>query len=309
MCLLPRNIEKVKVPPIKCQGIKTKLIGFIAANISWDGKGKWIEPFLGSGVVAFNIQPERALLTDTNKHIINFYNDLKNGVIDEHTVREFLEDNGIKLFNEGKEYYYKVRDVFNKNGGSLPFIFLNRSSFNGLMRFNSSGGFNVPFGHKPERFRKAYITKICNQIKSIKKIITKTDWEFRVANFNETMGELEAPDFVYLDPPYIGRNTDYFNSWSEEDANRLAKTAQNADGGFALSMWFKNKYRENTHLQKHWNGNIIRTLNHFYHVGPSEDLRNEMIEALVIKPGYESKNPPNIEKRMKLDQQLSFSFD
>jgi DNA adenine methylase len=60
----------VKIPPIKCQGIKTKLVDFIRDNIVWNKQGNWIEPFLGSGVVAFNIGPEKAVLSDTNKHII-----------------------------------------------------------------------------------------------------------------------------------------------------------------------------------------------------------------------------------------------
>ena len=42
--LLPKHIENVIVPPIKCQGIKTKLVNFIANNIVWDGEGRWIEP-------------------------------------------------------------------------------------------------------------------------------------------------------------------------------------------------------------------------------------------------------------------------
>lgn len=42
---LPWMIEKVIVPPIKCQGIKTKLVKFILSNTSWSGKGRWVEPF------------------------------------------------------------------------------------------------------------------------------------------------------------------------------------------------------------------------------------------------------------------------
>jgi len=64
---------KVKVPPLKIQGIKTKLVPFILKNITWHGNGKWIEPFLGSGVVAFNVRPDRALLADVNPHIISVY--------------------------------------------------------------------------------------------------------------------------------------------------------------------------------------------------------------------------------------------
>lgn len=52
------------VPPIKCQGIKTKLVPWIKAIVPDDFDGRWIEPFMGSGVVAFNLRPKRALLAD-----------------------------------------------------------------------------------------------------------------------------------------------------------------------------------------------------------------------------------------------------
>ncbi len=70
---LPRMIDRIIVPPIKCQGIKTRLVKFILENIYWNGKGRWIEPFLGSGVVLFNVQPEKAIINDINPHIITLY--------------------------------------------------------------------------------------------------------------------------------------------------------------------------------------------------------------------------------------------
>ncbi len=284
---LPRKIDKVLVPPIKCQGIKTKLINFIAANIRWDGAGRWIEPFLGSGVVLFNIRPERALVSDTNKHIIRFYQEIQSGIIDEIIVRDYLQEHGVRLFEKGKDYYYEMRYNFNQSqDDSLLFLFLNRASFNGLMRFNSKGEFNVPFNHKPERFRKGYITKIANQIGNIRKIIIDHDWKFEVADWEETISLSNDKDFVYLDPPYIGRHTDYFNSWKEEDALKLAIKTKALPAGFALSMWKENKYRQNEHLKNAWDGLVMKEFKHFYHVGPTESLRNHMTEVLAIKPEH-----------------------
>lgn len=281
---LPQKIKKVIVPPLKCQGIKMKLINFISSTIKWDGSGKWVEPFLGSGVVLFNIKPERALVSDTNKHIITFYKNLREGRIDEKIVKDYLEENGVKLFKYGKEFYYEIREQFNNVGGdSLKLLFLNRSCYNGIMRFNSQGKFNVPFGHKPERFRRAYITKIVNQVSAIRKILKDKDWTFEVADWHDTIQKANPEDFIYLDPPYIGRHTDYFNSWTESDAIKLAETASNLSCGFALSMWKENKYRENLHLDLHWNGFVTKTYSHFYHVGSKEKFRNQMTEALVIK--------------------------
>lgn len=65
--------DKILVPPIKCQGIKTKLIPFIRKNVNRDSKGIWIEPFVGTGVVALNIAPSKAILTDKNRYIIKLY--------------------------------------------------------------------------------------------------------------------------------------------------------------------------------------------------------------------------------------------
>ena len=71
------NINKIHIPPIKIQGIKTKLVFWIKENISLSEETRWIEPFLGSGVVGFNLAPQNAIFADINPHIINFYKQLK----------------------------------------------------------------------------------------------------------------------------------------------------------------------------------------------------------------------------------------
>ena len=279
---LPKIINKVRVPPIKCQGIKTKLIDFISQSIKWDGNGIWIEPFLGSGVVLFNIQPERALVSDTNKHIINLYNAIKDKKINSVIVKEFLNEMNFELQKGGQEFYNSIRDRFNKHFDILDFLFLNRSCFNGMMRFNSRGLFNVPFGHKPQRFRQSYITKIINQINWIYEVMKDKDWEFKISDWKKILEIAKENDFVYLDPPYIGRHTDYYNNWSENEAKDLVNTVKQLKSGFAMSMWLENKYRRNNHIDEFWDDYEIRTFSHFYHVGPSENLRNEMKEVLIM---------------------------
>lgn len=276
------------VPPIKCQGIKTKLVNFIGQNIQWDGKGRWIEPFLGSGVVAFNIASRAALLNDSNPYIILLYQQIARGNITPEIVREYLNYEGALLLQKKEKHFYAVRERFNATGNLLDFLFLSRSCFNGVMRFNSKGGFNVPFCHKPDRFRQAYVTKIVNQVSAIRQVMANADWTFTIGDWRVALKEAQPGDFVYLDPPYIGRSTDYYNRWSDKDAEDLARLARNLPCGVALSMWQSNQYRTNEHLAEHWGWAVQRTEEHFYHVGATEDLRNTMIEALLIKPGYES---------------------
>ncbi len=46
--------DKIFVPPIKIQGIKTKLVPLIRQSIVIDKESTRIESFMGSGVVGFN---------------------------------------------------------------------------------------------------------------------------------------------------------------------------------------------------------------------------------------------------------------
>ena len=284
--VLPRAVERVYVPPIKSQGIKTKLVPFILKSIRWSGSGRWFEPFLGSGVVLFNVGPPRAYAADTNVHIIRFYQDIRSGAIDGNVVREYLEHEGNILSRRGGEYYYEVRARFNATPSSLDFLFLNRACFNGIVRFNRRGEFNVPFVKKDDRFRRAHITKIANQVAEAGRLMRDRDWVFEVADWRDTLGRVEAGDFVYADPPYIGRHTDYYNGWTEEEAASMLQRLRSLPSGFALSTWKQNRYRRNSRLDCSMPDITIRTTSHFYHVGPTEELRNEIEEALLIKNEY-----------------------
>src|SRR5262245_49047092 len=188
------------IPPIKCQGIKTKLAPVIKHLAPAELAGVWIEPFCGSCVVALNVQPKRALLADTNTHIIVFYRAIQAETLTPHLVREFLQDEGRTLAHRGELYYYEVRARFNASPNPLDFLFLSRACFNGVMRFNQRGRFNVPFCHKPERFSPAYITKIVNQVQACSAVLRASDWRFEVADFRDTLAQATPSDFIYADP-------------------------------------------------------------------------------------------------------------
>jgi DNA adenine methylase len=292
--------RRILIPPIKCQGIKSKLVPWIKANINWNKEGRWIEPFLGSGVVGFNVRPKHALFCDNNPHIIEFYHEINEGNLTPPVVRQFLESEGKLLSKNGKDYYYEVRRRFNKEQNPLDFLFLNRSCFNGVIRFNSQGKFNVPFNHKPERFSKAYITKIVNQVRAVYKLCQMSEWEFVCQDFRKTLSQAEEIDFVYCDPPYIGRHTDYFNSWSPEQESELFRLLSICPGRFILSTWHSNKYRRNPYIDQLWANFCIVTKDHFYHVGAKETNRNPMLEALVMNYQLQPEEKPKAEELVQL---------
>lgn len=273
--------EKVFVPPIKIQGIKTKLVPLIRQNVVMDRNSVWIEPFMGSGVVGFNIRPHYAVFADTNPHIIEFYNQIKSGIITPHSVRAFLEQEG-KLLEQGdEEYYYKVRTRFNAEHNPLDFLFLNRSCFNGMIRFNKGFDFNVPYGHKPQRFAKAYITKIVNQVANVADLIQQHSWVFICQSFEKTILSAGKNDFIYCDPPYIGRHVDYYDSWDEQSEIALHDALVKSKAKFMLSTWDHNDFRKNDYISLIWSDCEEITHDHFYHIGAKETNRNPVVEALL----------------------------
>lgn len=275
-------MSKVFVPPIKCQGIKTKLVDWILDQVSLDDDACWIEPFMGSGVVGFNLRPKNGIFADKNPHLIHFYRAIQSGEITPGKAKAFFEMEGKKLSEKGQPYFNAVRARFNEKGSPWDFLFLNRSCFNGIIRFNSKGGFNTPYNHKPERFAQSYVTKITNQIDYVSKAMQTCDWKFVCADFRDVIGRAKKDDLIYCDPPYLGRHVDYFDSWSEDDERDLAALLAKSKTRFVISTWHSNRYRQNASLQKFWSGFTTLTREHFYHVGGKEENRNPMLEALVM---------------------------
>ena len=166
--------------------------------------------------------PARALLNDINPHVINFYQWLKRGLV-------------VKLaMKKSEARYYTYRRRFNHmlgtgRGDSVDaaslFYYLNRTGYNGLCRFNSSGQFNVPFGrYKTINYRTDFL-----EFKSV-----FTDWEFTDTDFDQV--RLLPDDFVYADPPYDVEFTAYSKGgfgWAEQE--RTARFLAKHEGPVILS--------------------------------------------------------------------------
>ena len=131
-------------PFLKWPGGKYRLVEKICTKL---GPGKrLIEPFVGSGAVFLNAPYNKYLLADNNSDLINLYIILHqegNGFIE--YARGFFQPE----FNTA-DAYYSFRTAFNDSNDirlkAALFIYLNRHCYNGLCRYNRSGGFNSPFG-------------------------------------------------------------------------------------------------------------------------------------------------------------------
>ena len=137
-------------PPLKWAGGKRWQLPHLRPLWAAHSSRRLVEPFCGGLAVTLGLSPRRALLNDVNPHLVNFYRHLKRGL----TISLVMTN------NEPQYYAHRVR--FNElleNGGAGGqeaaglFYYLNRTGYNGLCRFNQKGGFNVPFGRRPELSR------------------------------------------------------------------------------------------------------------------------------------------------------------
>ena len=199
-------------PFVKWAGGKRQLISQIRERMPKKYKN-YYEPFVGGGAVIFDLQPANALINDINKALINTYRQICD------TPENFIEAvNRLdkKMPEDGKAYYYSLRELYNdklmKSEYDLElaslFVFINKHCFNGLYRVNGKGLFNVPYNNS----RRASIDeKIIMEISKYLKDVTIID-----GDFEEACKEAKRGDFVFLDSPYAPLNPTSFESYTKE---------------------------------------------------------------------------------------------
>ncbi|GCD83268.1 DNA adenine methylase [Parageobacillus thermoglucosidasius] len=266
-------LNKKAKPFLKWAGGKTQLLETFELyypKAIYEGKVKrYIEPFVGSGAVLFEIGQtfdfEDIYIWDINPELILVYEVIKNNVDDLIEKLKEKEDQYFALENEGrKAYYYKIRDEFNNALNGFDFyryhkgkierasqmIFLNRTCFNGLFRVNKSGYFNVPMGDykKPT---------ICDEenLRAVSQFLQRVN--INLGDYKESRDYVNDETFVYFDPPYRPLNqTSNFTSYSkydftDENQKELARYFAELDAKGAFLM-LSNSDPKNTNEQDHF---------------------------------------------------------
>lgn len=207
---------------LKWAGGKRWLVPRLTAVWNQHAHRRLVEPFVGGMAVSLSLQPQDALLSDNNPHLINFYTWVQRGLTVEIDPRN------------DSQYYYACRARFNAlilAGGHQTaeaaqlFYYLNRTTYNGLTRFNSKGTFNAPFG----QYRTIhYATDFLDYVPVL------ANWTFQQADFAEL--QLEAGDFIYADPPYDVEFTMYSaGGFAWHDQERLVEWLARHPGPVVLS--------------------------------------------------------------------------
>ena len=274
------------IPPIKIQGKKTKIVPKImeiADGILNDHPeiDTWVEPFLGSGVVAFNCpgRIKKVIVNDINPHIIKFYKGVADGIITPDKIREVFNTHNQNLLKDGYDYYNQIKDRFNQSFDTMDFLFLTRTGFNGVMRFNNSGKWNVPFCKLNNRLSKNVIDDLASSVDELSKLFKSKEFIFYNKSFEEVIESAPENSIFYCDPPYYGLQVQYFKGWGKEDEIRLNEMLK--DKIFIYSTWLEDGIRENPMINEYWGGYEIEGKKHKYNVAEKAEKRNQVTEGLI----------------------------
>lgn len=180
----------------------------------------YYEPFVGGGSMFrclidhksdFNFK--RIVCSDLNRDLINLWNCVKNNPkeLSEHYTQLWnaLNRNPDKSYQ--RDYFNKIRERLNQQHNPMDFMFIMRTTTNGMPRYNSNGEFNNSFHITRNGINPVTLNKI---ICEWSKLLNENDVTFKVADFKTVIPKTD--DFIYLDPPYANTKGMYFGNFDTQ---------------------------------------------------------------------------------------------
>lgn len=229
-------------PVLKYRGGKSREIPRFLQYIP-DDFNRYIEPFFGGGAVYFYLEPDNAILNDINERLMTFYEQLKSqyplmrqqldAIQKEYEANQAAYKNDKakspdeRVPNANEELYYRMRDLFNHPDDTfldgVLYFFINKTAYSGMIRYNNSGEYNVPFGRYPNLNTRLITPQHSKLLQGA---------ELFNLDYRQIFDMAQEDDFIFLDPPYdcvfndYG-NIDMMNGFDETEHRRLADDFRN----------------------------------------------------------------------------------
>lgn len=200
------------------QALADRLIRYFPDSFS-----RFYEPFIGGASVLLSLQPEKAVVGDRNDWLLDTYKAIRT---DHRQVARHLDE----MVNT-KDEYERIRKIppesLDLSRRAAQLVYLNKTCFRGLFRVNQKGRFNVPYGAYDRRYYDP------ENLESVARCLHRV--EIRYGDFELTLADVTADDFVYMDPPYYKQggysDFDRYTKWKfrENDHVRLAAVCRELD--------------------------------------------------------------------------------
>lgn len=196
-------------PILKWPGGKAQLLPELKKYITPEllHGNQYIEPFIGGGALAFDLEHKHTLISDLNPELTNLYNVVKHdpeGLIAQ--LRMHHHNNCCA--DTAENHYYEVRS-WDRDADfwKLPpeiiaarTVYLNKTCFNGLYRVNSKGYFNTPIGRSSSGKAPDIVQE--DAIRELSKFLQTVD--IKTGDYRTILNDAKPlpGDVIYLDPPY-----------------------------------------------------------------------------------------------------------
>lgn len=180
-------------PIVKWVGGKRGILDKLVAAMPQE-YGSYYEPFAGGAALFLALSPldgHKAFISDLNGDLVNLYSVVQKKPVALMSALDSMAD------KHCEDYYYEVRswhDLEDPVERAARFLFINKTGYNGLIRYNSKGQINTPWGHKKNPVS-LYVEE---DIRAAAQAFKGASVRCR----SYTMCRPKAGDFVYLDPPY-----------------------------------------------------------------------------------------------------------
>lgn len=132
------------------------------------------------------------------------------------------------MVDNNEALYYLLRDMFNNKirkeySDALLYYFINKTAYSGMIRYNSDGEFNVPYG----RYKHLSTQQVSFSHSQLLKRA-----EIHNVDYSKIFDMCNVDDFIFLDPPYDCVFSDYGNveykeGFNEDNHRKLAEDFKN----------------------------------------------------------------------------------
>lgn len=266
------------------------MVQYISEKIDFQ-YNTYYEPFLGGGALLLYLSPSKAVCSDINPELINFYNvvkkcpkkliaELKNEFVPKHSKDFFYE---VRAWDRNSDFFKSLDDVKR----AARFIYLNKNCYNGLWRENHSGQNNVPMG----KYLKLNLPKD-DDILRVSRYFQHQDIRLKNCDYNKCIENAGAEDLVYMDPPYdvddsINGFVDYSQGgFTKDDQKKLKECCDDLVQRGAMVMISNS---DTAYIRELYGNQDIYTIyddkNVYRFVGANVDSRRKVTELLIVGRG------------------------
>jgi len=220
----------------------------------------YIEPFFGAGGMFFNKPKAKTnILNDLDGDVIKLFN-----IITERGD-EFLTYLELTPYSSELFDYWKNNEETDPIKKAVRFIYLSNFGYLGQQTVINIDDRN----HKKNAI--INFNKTIEFLKDCSLKFTNFDFRKAITSIKTTEEKVVERTFIYCDPPYLGTNDNYSNSFTEQDSIDLFDCLQATGCKFAMSE-FDNEFILNQAKERGLNVIII---------GERKNLKNRRTEILI----------------------------